>query len=52
MEKIRNDRIVELVEKIMKDPGDTMPENLAYELADCLADATLISPSNAQGNTA
>ncbi len=51
MEKIRNDRIVELVEKIMKDSGDTMPENLAYELADCLADATLISPSNAQGNT-
>ncbi|MDO5859861.1 plasmid pRiA4b ORF-3 family protein [Methanobrevibacter sp.] len=49
MENIKNDNIVEVVEKILKDPGDTMHVGLAHELIDYLVDATLICPSDGEG---
>ena len=49
MKNIKNNHIVEVVEKILDFPGDTMPLDLAEELMDYLADATLICLDNGDG---
>ena len=43
---MKNDRIVSLIDEIIKSPGSSMPLDLAHELMDELCDATLVCPSN------
>lgn len=49
MDEIQNTKITDLIGKIINSPGTTMPFDMAHELMDELAYATLISPSNGEG---
>ena len=45
MDNIKNTRLVDLVNEILDDSGDSIPENLRQPLMDSLAESTLICPT-------
>ena len=50
MKSLENNHIVDLINKILADPGDEIPHDLTFELAGYLSDSTLVSPVDENGN--